>query len=80
MVISTLQRQLAEEGTTFQAVKDDLRRDIAIQRLSGSVVPLSTLATELGFSDSATFQRAFKVWTGSPPGAYRPKNSLCQKA
>ena len=67
----TLQRNLAGEGTSFQALKDELRRDMAIVRLNTSAVPLATLASELGFADSAAFQRAFKGWTGSAPGAYR---------
>ena len=68
---ATLQRRLALEGTSFQALKDELRRDIAIVRLNTSAVPLAQLAQELGFTDSAAFQRAFKGWTGSSPGAYR---------
>lgn len=68
---STLQRRLALEGTSFQSVKDELRRDMAIVRLNTSAVPLAALAYELGFGDSAAFQRAFKSWTGSPPGVYR---------
>lgn len=68
---ATLQRRLASEGTSFQALKDALRRDIAVVRLNTSTLPLATLACELGFSDSASFQRAFKGWTGSAPGAYR---------
>lgn len=68
---ATLQRHLAAEGTTFQALKDDLRRDLAITRLGTSSVALTVLAGELGFSDSASFQRAFKNWTGSAPGIYR---------
>lgn len=71
MSTSTLQRHLAAEGTSFQTLKDELRRDIAIIRLNTSLVPLAVLAQELGFIDSAAFQRAFKGWTGSPPGAYR---------
>ena len=68
---STLQRHLAAEGLNFQTVKDQLRLDIAISRLHASAVPLTTLALELGFADGPAFQRAFKQWTGSPPGAYR---------
>lgn len=68
---ATLQRRLALEGSSFQALKDELRRDIAIVRLNTSAVPLAQLATDLGFTDSAAFQRAFKGWTGSSPGAYR---------
>ena len=71
MAVSTLQRRLAEEHTSFRAVKDSLRRDMAIARLNSSQVPLAVLAGELGFSDSAAFQRAFKGWTGAPPGSYR---------
>jgi len=71
MSASTLQRRLAREGTSFQSLKDQLRRDIAIVRLNTSHVPLAALAHELGFADSAAFQRAFKSWTGSAAGAYR---------
>jgi AraC-like DNA-binding protein len=68
---STLQRHLAAEGLSYQAVKDQLRLDLAIARLNTSTVPLTTLALELGFADSPAFQRAFKQWTGSAPGSYR---------
>jgi AraC-like DNA-binding protein len=71
MAPSTLQRHLAADGTSFQVVKDELRRDLAIVRLNTSTVPLAALAYDLGFADSAAFQRAFKGWTGSAPGAYR---------
>ncbi len=71
MAPSTLQRRLAAEGSSFQALKDQLRREVAIYRLHTSDTALSKLAIELGFSDTAAFQRAFKSWTGLPPGAYR---------
>ena len=68
---SSLQRHLTAEHTSLQWLKDDLRRDLAISRLSSSNVSLVQLASELGFSDSPTFQRAFKRWTGQPCSAYR---------
>lgn len=71
MAVSTLQRHLAAEGVSFQQLKDQLRRDMAIVHLSTSDAPLSLLAAKLGFSDSASFQRAFKSWNGSAPGVYR---------
>lgn len=61
MSTSTLQRHLAAEGTSFQSIKDLLRRDLAIVQLNTSAVPLAALAAELGFADSAAFQRAFKT-------------------
>ncbi|MGB3067801.1 MAG: AraC family transcriptional regulator [Ottowia sp.] len=76
MSTATLQRKLALEGTSFQALKDALRRDIAILHLSASSMPMAALAQDLGFTDSAAFQRAFKGWTGSAPGAYRRKSGL----
>jgi AraC-like DNA-binding protein len=72
---ATLQRQLAHEETSLQRLKDDLRRGIAIARLTTSRIGLTQLATELGFSDSATFQRAFKKWTGKTCGEYRATSS-----
>ena len=67
----TLQRHLALEGVSFQVLKDELRKDIAITQLDGKNASLDQLAHELGFTDRAAFQRAFKTWTGSAPGAYR---------
>jgi AraC-like DNA-binding protein len=71
MSASTLQRNLAAEGGSFQALKDGLRRDLAIQCLNTDAQPLAAIAADLGFADSAAFQRAFKAWTGSAPGRYR---------
>lgn len=71
MSSATLQRKLSAEGTSFKALKDALRRDHAIVRLNTSTVTPQALANELGFSDVASFQRAFKGWTGCAPGAYR---------
>ncbi|ELX09247.1 transcriptional regulator, araC family [Janthinobacterium sp. HH01] len=68
---ASLQRNLAKEGTTFLTLKDTLRRDMAITYLNSTAISLAELADLLGFSESASFQRAFKVWTGSAPGSYR---------
>ena len=71
MSMATLQRRLAAEHTSFQKVKDELRRDVAVVRLNAGHATLAEIAFELGFADSAAFQRAFKSWTGSAPGSYR---------
>ena len=69
--VRTLNRRFAEEGTHFQAVKDGLRRDIAVHRLTNSNTGVEALAFDLGFSDATGFCRAFKHWTGSSPSDYR---------
>lgn len=68
---STLHRQLAREGAGFGAIRDALRRDRAIERLTSSRVPASRIAEELGFAEPGAFYRAFRKWTGVTPGAYR---------
>ncbi len=71
MSARTLARRLADEGTHYQAVKDEFRRDFAIQALTRSERPLPAIADALGFQDLACFSRAFKAWTGNSPAAYR---------
>ena len=67
----TLHRRLGDEGTSFQRVKDELRRDIAVQKLTRTHEPMAAIAAELGFDSTASFHRAFKGWTGDTPGVYR---------
>jgi AraC-like DNA-binding protein len=69
--VRTLSRRLRDEETSFQAIKDELRRDLAIERLTKTDTPIAVIGAELGFDSPATFHRAFKAWTGSTPGAYR---------
>ncbi|WP_347901512.1 AraC family transcriptional regulator [Pseudomonas purpurea] len=67
----TLRRHLREEGSSFQELKDQLRRDIAIYHLGRADLSLQQIAEQLGFSEPSAFHRAFKKWTGLTPGAYR---------
>lgn len=68
---STLQRRLQLEGVSYQGVKDDLRRDIAINLLSRGDLSIIDVAFHTGFQEASAFHRAFKKWTGASPGAYR---------
>lgn len=67
----TLRRRLRDEGRGFQQIKDDLRRDAAIEYLLHTQLPLPEIANRVGFSEASTFHRAFKQWTGVAPGEYR---------
>ncbi|SFF52664.1 transcriptional regulator, AraC family [Fontimonas thermophila] len=68
---SALRRGLAREGSSFRAIKDALRRDMAIEHLSHSDLPLPEIAQAVGFLEPSAFHRAFKQWTGVRPGEYR---------
>jgi AraC-like DNA-binding protein len=68
---ATLRRRLHEEGTFYQSIKDQLRRDLAIGYLSHSKRSAMDIGLELGFSERSAFHRAFKKWTGASPGEFR---------
>ena len=67
----TLFRRLKAEGTTFEAVLDDLRRRLALEYLSGRKVSVSETAYLVGFAEPAAFSRAFKRWTGESPRGWQ---------
>jgi AraC-like DNA-binding protein len=71
MTPQTLRRRLHEEGRGYRGIKEALRRDAAIEYLARPELALPEIAERLGFSESSTFQRAFKQWTGVAPGEYR---------
>ena len=74
----TLARRLEEEGSSFRAIKDATRRDIAFARLTKSRQPIAQLAADLGYSDPSAFYRAFVSWSGISPERYR--NQLASDA
>jgi len=67
----TLNRRLAVEGTTFQALLDDVRHQTACQLLAGSRLSLDDVAAALGYGGVTQFLRRFRQWTGVAPGAWR---------
>ncbi|MEY2781396.1 MAG: Urease operon transcriptional activator, partial [Pseudomonadota bacterium] len=69
----TLHRQLREEGESLQAIKDRVRRDLALTLLRKTQQPLARIASAVGMSNEKSFARAFKHWTGlTPEEARRP--------
>ena len=67
----TLQRRLDEAGITFEAIVDDIRKDLAMERMRDGTATDTEVAMSLGYSDSAHFIRAFRRWTGMTPSAWR---------
>lgn len=71
MTKRTLTRKLKAEGTSFQQLKDIVRRDQAIAMLTKREEPISRISDVIGFSEPAVFSRAFHHWTGHSPTEYR---------
>ncbi|MFJ2362137.1 AraC family transcriptional regulator [Pseudomonas sp. NPDC087697] len=71
MSASTLRRRLAEEGQTYQGLKDSVRKELAIVWLAEPSISFAEIATRLGFADTSSFYKAFRKWSGSNPGHYR---------
>jgi AraC-like DNA-binding protein len=73
MTVRTLQRHLQQAGTSYQEILDQLRQDLAEHYLLRSDLAIQDIASYLGFTESRSFHRSFKAWTGITPGEYRQK-------
>lgn len=67
----TLQRRLEAEGTSLRHIVRDCRRSRAEAMLADPQRQVTTVAHSLGYADTAVLSRAFRLWTGTPPRAYR---------
>ena len=74
----TLTRKLADEGTTYEQVLDQLRQSLALQYIKEQGVSLSQIAWLLGYEGSASFNHAFRRWMGRSPSIAR-NESLATK-
>lgn len=69
----TLRRRLAEEGTSYRALVEQARREVAVDLLRASELTVEQVAARLGYAEPSAFTHAFKRWTGVTPGAYRAR-------
>lgn len=67
----TLGRRLSDEGTTFKAIVDSLRRTVALKHVAGDELALAEVALQAGFTETPSFYRAFRRWTNMTPSQYR---------
>jgi AraC-like DNA-binding protein len=67
----TVRRKLGEANTSITQIKEDILRDAAIAALVRGEETVEAISERLGFSEPSAFRRAFRRWTGSPPGSYR---------
>ena len=71
MTPQTLRRRLKEGNTSYQEIKDAIRKDASIYYLSKPELSIDEIALLMGFSEASSFHRAFKKWTGKTPSVYR---------
>ncbi|OHT49432.1 AraC family transcriptional regulator [Mycobacteroides chelonae] len=69
----TLQRRLAAKGTTFPELVDLTRRELAHRLLTGTDLPVSQVARQLGYAEHSVFTRACRRWFGLAPTGYRDR-------
>ena len=67
----TLQRRLRAEGTSFEAVKDGVRREVALRQLRQPGIPLIQIAERLGFSSTSVLSRSCRRWFAASPRQLR---------
>jgi len=67
----TLNRRLRDQATSFKALIDDTRYEIARQLLRDSPLSLLEVALTLGYADESAFSRAFRRWSGTGPAVWR---------
>lgn len=76
----TLHRQLREEGASLQGLKDEARRERAIELLHRTTRPIKQVALAAGFRNEKSFARAFRQWTGQSPSAFRERGGAVKIA
>jgi AraC-like DNA-binding protein len=76
----TLHRYLREQGTTFEQLLDEARRNLASRMLEQTDLPVGEIASALGYGTPTSFVRAFKRWHGVTPGAGRSRRPAIGRA
>jgi AraC-like DNA-binding protein len=69
--VSSLQRDLRAEGTSYRELLTRIRKDLATELLAEDRLSIAQVAFMTGYADQSAFSRAFKTWTGRTPSRYR---------
>lgn len=71
MSLRSLQRKLGAEDSSYEDLLNDTRRELALSYARDARYSVSEAAYLLGFSDTSSYSRAFKRWTGQSPSQFR---------
>jgi AraC-like DNA-binding protein len=67
----TLHRRLKAEGKSFEGIKDEARRDVALRYLQHTDMSLTRIAERLGYAETSVLSRSCFRWFGVPPSRLR---------
>ena len=67
----TLQRRLAEQGSHFEDLVDQLRQQRARDLLRDTTLPLAEITSVLGYTEQSSLNRSCSRWFGMSPNSYR---------
>jgi len=76
MSVSALKNRLKIEKTNYSNIVDEVRKSIALKLITNPEKSIQDISMYLGFSNSSTFNRAFKRWENMTPATYRKRRSL----
>ncbi|EKF73453.1 helix-turn-helix domain-containing protein [Alcanivorax hongdengensis A-11-3] len=70
----SIRRHLKIAGFSFSDIRNEIRQTYATRYLCDTSLPLDKIAEKLGYSDQASFNKAYRTWTGKTPGEVRRAN------
>lgn len=71
-----IQRILSARGSSYSRMKDDVRKNLALDLVGNTNTPIVSIALQVGLSGSSTFNRVFRQWTGKTPTSFRNEARL----
>jgi AraC-like DNA-binding protein len=69
----TLHRRLKAEGRSFEGIKDEVRRDVALRYLKETDLPLTLVAQRLGYAEQSVLTRSCARWFATSPSQLRSR-------
>ena len=76
----TMLRRLAEEGTTFRQIKDEVRRDRMLYYVRQTGLEFGTISEKLGFAEQAVMTRSCRKWFAMSPTVLRAASRVSAEA
>lgn len=73
MSLRSFQRRLAEVGVNFAEVRNRIRVQIGKCILAETSIPITSIALQLGYSETSAFSRGFKLQAGETPQEFRSR-------